>query len=217
MAPHQGRSRERNIEQSRPERVRRLRVVRPGRPAAVVGMIFSVAAIWAKSETGCPGSAGIEKESRIMEFDGKVAIVTGGGRGIGEATCHGFARQGAVVIVADSDEVGGRKTTQAIQASGGTGFFVKTDVRVSAEVERMAQQAVAQFRRVDVLANVAGVQGMVANVVDLPLEEWDRVVAVNLTGTYLCCKHCIPAMLQNGGGSIVNVASLQSYFNVPGS
>ena len=152
-----------------------------------------------------------------MEFEGKVAIVTGGGRGIGEATCHGFAREGAAVVVADIEEVGGRKTAQAIESSGGRAFFVKTDVKVSADAERMAQQAVAQFRRIDVLANVAGIQGMVASVVDLPEEEWDRVVATNLTGTYLCSKYCIPVMLQNGGGSIVNVASVQSYLNAPGS
>ena len=151
------------------------------------------------------------------EFKGKVAVVTGGSRGIGEATCHGFAREGAAVVVADVEEVGGRKTAQAIESSGGRALFVKTDVRVSADVERMAQQAVAQFRRIDVLANVAGVQGAVANVVDLPEEEWNRVVGTNLSGTYLCSKHCIPVMLRNGGGSIVNVASLQSYFNVPGS
>ncbi len=152
-----------------------------------------------------------------MEFKGKVAIVTGGGRGIGEATCLGFAREGAAVVVADIEEVGGRKTAQAIESGGGRAFFVKTDVKVSADVKRMAQQAVAQFQRIDVLANVAGIQGTVASVVDLPEEEWDRVVATNLTGTYLCCKHCIPVMLRNGGGAIVNVASMQSYFNVPGS
>ena len=152
-----------------------------------------------------------------MEFENKVAIVTGGSQGIGEATCHSFARQGAAVVVADMEDAGGPRTAQAIESKGGRSLFVKTDVRLSTDVDRMTQQALAQFGRIDVLANVAGVQGMVATVVDLPEEEWDRVVATNLTGTYLCSKHCIRAMLENSGGSIVNVASMQSYFNVPGS
>ena len=108
------------------------------------------------------------------------------------------------------EDAGGPGTAQAIESQGGRALFVKTDVRLSAEVDRRTQQALAQFGRIDVLANVAGVQGMVATVVDLPEEEWNRVVATNLTGTYLCSKYCIRAMLEKGGGSIVNVASLQS-------
>ena len=145
-----------------------------------------------------------------MEFENKVVIVTGGSQGIGEATCHSFARQGAAVVVADMEDAGGPRTAQAIESKGGRALFVKTDVRLSTDVDRMTQQALAQFGRIDVLANVAGVQGMVATVVDLPEEEWNRVVATNLTGTYLCSKYCIRAMLEKGGGSIVNVASLQS-------
>lgn len=152
-----------------------------------------------------------------MQFERKVAVITGGSQGIGKSTCLGFAREGASVVVADIEDTGGVKTASAIESSGGQALFVKTDVRLSADVERMTQLALERFQKIDVLVNVAGVQGTVATVVDLPENEWERVVTTNLGGTYLCSKHCILTMLQTGGGSIVNVASMQSYFNVPGS
>ena len=147
----------------------------------------------------------------------QVVIVTGSGQGIGEATALRFSREGASVVVVDIQEASGTGTVQEIQRQGGKACFVRADVSNSSDVRNMVEQAVAAFGKINVLVNVAGVQGMVADIVELPEDEWYHVLNVNLTSVYLCSKYCIPHMLEQSGGSIVNIASMQSFFNMPGS
>ncbi len=160
-----------------------------------------------------------------MEFKGKVAIVTGGAMGMGEATCRVFAREGAAVVVVDINEEEGVKTAAEINAGGGRAIFVKTDVSNSDDVRAMVEQVAginsertgAGFGQIDVLVNVVGIRGPLENVVEMEEAEWDRVVDVNLKSVFLCSKYVIPAMLRQGGGSIVNVASISGFVNNPKS
>lgn len=152
-----------------------------------------------------------------MEVKDRVAIVTGAGQGIGEATANCLAKEGASVVVVDVNPSTGEATASGIQDAGGQARFFQADVTRADEVRAMADQAMDAFGKIDILANVAGVQGMVADVVELPEDEWHRVLNTNITSVYLCSKYCIPHMERGGGGAIVNVASMQSYFNMPGS
>ena len=151
-----------------------------------------------------------------MDMKDQVVIVTGAGQGIGEATANRFASEGASVVVVDKNKLTGNAIADGIQRDGGNACFVQADVSSAADVRAMADQAAAVNGKIDVLVNVAGVQGMVADVVELPEEEWHRVMDTNITSVYLCSKYCIPHMVE-AGGAIVNVASMQSFFNMPGS
>ena len=152
-----------------------------------------------------------------MEFEGKVAVVTGGAMGIGEATAKIFAREGAFVVVVDINEEDGRKVVADIESGGGTAIFHKTDVSNAQEVRGMVRAVASKLGRIDALANVAGIRGPLEDIVEMSEEDWHYVVDVNLTGVFLCSKYCIPVMLANGGGAIVNVASTASFLNVPKS
>ena len=152
-----------------------------------------------------------------MEMHGQIAIVTGAGQGIGEATALCLGREGASVVVVDINPTTGQTTAEAITAAGGQATFVQADVSDADSVKSMVEQAIAAYAKIDAMVNVAGIQGMVADVVDLPHEEWNRVLSVNITSIFLCAKYCIPHMRKQGSGAIVNVASMQSYFNMPGS
>ena len=152
-----------------------------------------------------------------MQFKDQVVIVTGAGQGIGEATARLFADEGASVAVVDRNRSTGSDTAADIQRGGGNASFVHADVSESNDVREMANRVYDIFGRIDVLVNAAGVQGMVADVVELPESEWEKVLDTNITSVFLCSKHCIPHMLKDGAGSIVNIASMQSYFNMPGS
>ena len=140
--------------------------------------------------------------------DGKVAIVTGGSSGIGCATALAFAREGASVVVADRYEAGGQETVVMIRDQGGTAIHVTGDVSRDAEVAQLTDATIRTYGRLDYACNNAGVEGTQAPTADYPADQWDRVLAVNLTGVWLCMKHEIPAMLANGGGAIVNMASI---------
>ena len=152
-----------------------------------------------------------------MEMKDQVAIVTGAGQGIGEATAKCLAGEGASVVVVDMNSTTGAAVAGSIQGNGGKATFVEADVTDSQAVRSMADKAVEVFGRIDALVNIAGIQGMVADVVDMPEEEWDRVLSTNITSVFICAKHCVPHMRKAGSGAIVNVASMQSYFNMPGS
>ena len=143
-----------------------------------------------------------------MEVTDQIAIVTGAGQGIGEATAHCLAREGACVVVVDLNSSTGAATAGAIQEAGGRAHFVQADVTRADEVRAMVDAAMDAFGKIDILANVAGIQGMVADVVELPEDEWHRVLNANITSVYLRSKYCIPAMEKGGGGAIVNVASM---------
>jgi NAD(P)-dependent dehydrogenase (short-subunit alcohol dehydrogenase family) len=139
--------------------------------------------------------------------EGKVAVVTGGAMGIGRASAEIFAREGASVVVADIDEVGGQQTVATIEANGGRASFIRTDVSVKADVAQMVEHAVDTFGGLDCAHNNAGLAAPMAPLADYPDDGWDRTLAVMLTGVYHCMKAEIPLMLERGGGAIVNTAS----------
>lgn len=149
-----------------------------------------------------------------MRFANQVAIVTGGGSGIGRATSLQLAREGARVIVADVNATGGKETVSLIEAEGGAGLFHATDVGESAQIAALVRQAVETYGRLDVLHNNAfWTHG--GNAEELPEEAWDRTLNITLKALFLGCKHAIPAMRASGGGAIVNTASVHSLVSFP--
>jgi NAD(P)-dependent dehydrogenase (short-subunit alcohol dehydrogenase family) len=138
---------------------------------------------------------------------GKVALVTGASSGIGRATALAFAREGAKVVVADVTVEGGEETVAQVKKAGGEAIFVKTDVSKAVEVEALVAKAVATYGRLDCAHNNAGIAGNAKTVVDDTEDNWDRILAINLKGVWLCMKYEIAHMLKQGGGTIVNTAS----------
>jgi NAD(P)-dependent dehydrogenase (short-subunit alcohol dehydrogenase family) len=140
---------------------------------------------------------------------GKITLVTGAGSGIGRASALAFAREGARVIVADVDIEGGEETLAQLRQAGSNGLFVRTDVTDASSVAAMITETVAAYGRLDCAHNNAGIEGPQVPLHEYPVEAWDRVLAVNLTGVWLCMQHEIGQMLRQGGGAIVNTASIQ--------
>lgn len=140
-------------------------------------------------------------------FAGKIAFVTGAANGIGRAAALAFAREGASVVVADLSEQGNRETARMIEEVGGRALAVRCDVSREEDVKAALEQAVETFGRLDFAFNNAGVEQPLAPVADLTEEAWDRIVDVNLRGVFLCMRHEIPLMLEQGGGAIVNTSS----------
>ena len=139
----------------------------------------------------------------------KVALITGAGGGIGRASAKAFGAEGASVVVVDWDETAAAETVELIKAQGGTAAHVRADVSRSTDVEAMIACAEKRFGSLHVLFNNAGIMPDAdASVVDTDEETFDRVIAVNLKGVFLGCKHGIPALLRAGGGVIINMASL---------
>jgi len=141
-----------------------------------------------------------------MRLRDKVAIVTGGGSGIGRATAELFAKEGARVMVADYMAGAGQETVQSIRSHGGEARFMEVDVSNSTQVQRMVEAALDAYGGVDILFNGAGVL-LFGTVLNTEEAAWNRVISINLTGTFLCCKAVLPHMIQRGGGSIINVSS----------
>jgi len=144
----------------------------------------------------------------MPRLDGKVALITGAGNGMGRVASVLFAREGARIVVADWSDEGGAETVAAVEAAGGEAAFVKVDVAKAEQVEAMVAAAMDRFGSLDVLYNNAGIfPADDGGVTETPEPTWDRVMEVNLKGVWLGCKYGVPAMLASGGGSIVNVAS----------
>jgi len=145
--------------------------------------------------------------SQVGDFAGKVASVTGAAGGIGRAAALAFARVGAAVVVADVTEEANEETASLIEQSGGRAVAVRCDVSRSEEVQAALQRAIEQFGRLDAAFNNAGIEQEIGPAAETPEEEWDRIIAINLRGVFLCLKYEIPLMLQQGGGAIVNTSS----------
>ena len=151
-----------------------------------------------------------------MKLANKVALITGAGSGIGQATARLFAREGASVAVMDFNTAAAAATTNEINANGGKAAAITGDVSVEADVQRMIEQTVARFGRLNVLYNNAGIVNQpMLRMMELPLEHFERVMAVNTRGVYLGIKHAVPHMKRDGG-SIINTASQAAFEAVVG-
>jgi len=142
-----------------------------------------------------------------MRLEGKVAIVTGAGSGIGRATAILFAREGTKVVVADVDEEGGRGTIRKIVNEGGDAIFVRTDVSQVDDVKKMIDNTISRYGRIDILFNNAGIN-ITGTILETTLEEYDKIMNVNLKGVFLCSKYAVPEMIKGGGGVIINTSSI---------
>jgi NAD(P)-dependent dehydrogenase (short-subunit alcohol dehydrogenase family) len=151
---------------------------------------------------------------QLLDFTGKVAIVTGGGTGIGQATAVAFARQGAKVVIAGRSNA--EETLRRIKAAGGEAIFVKADVSKAEDVQRIVKTTVDTYGRLDIAFNNAGLLPVTANLIDQTEADFDKIIAVDLKGVFLGMKYQIPEMLKVGGGSIINCGSVVSLVADPG-
>lgn len=144
----------------------------------------------------------------MKEFERKVALVTGAASGIGKSIAHLYAKQGAKVVVSDINDEQGRKTADAITKAGGDAIYVHADVSKPEDCMRLIGESLARYDRLDFACNNAGIGGEQNPVAQLSMEGWNRTISVNLSGVFYCMHYEIQAMLKNGGGSIVNMASV---------
>ncbi len=149
-------------------------------------------------------------------LQGKIALVTGAGMGLGQAAALAFAREGAKVVVADIDAKNGQKTVDMIKKAGGEAIFIKTDVSKEADVENMVNKTVATYGRLDCAHNNVGIEELPQPLTDGTEAQWYRLVDVDMKGVWLCLKHEIKYMEKHGGGSIVNTSSIAGLIGAPG-
>jgi NAD(P)-dependent dehydrogenase (short-subunit alcohol dehydrogenase family) len=145
-----------------------------------------------------------------MRLSGKVAIITGGAHGMGESEAMIFAREGAMVVVADVDEAAGRQVAAKIGADGGKARFTKLDVTSETEWQEAIRSTTGAYGRLDILVNNAGVSGS-QDPDTLSTPSWDSIMSINAKGVFLGMKHAVPAMRQAGGGAIVNISSISGF------
>lgn len=141
-------------------------------------------------------------------LSGKTAIVTGAGSGIGRSVAELYAKEGANVVVSDINQANGEATVAIIQKDGGEAVFIKADTSLASENERLVNETVDKYGALHIACNNAGIGGASAPTGDYPIEAWDKVIAINLSGVFYGSHYQIPAMLKSGGGVIVNMASI---------
>ncbi len=152
--------------------------------------------------------------AELFRLDGKTALVTGSARGLGKEIALGLAQYGASLILADKEHP--EKTAEQIKNTGARCTALQTDIADEAQVKNLTEKATSEYGRVDILINNAGVlQLSYTPTEDLPVEEWDHILGINLRGTFLCCKYLGRRMIDNGGGNIVNIASTAGITGVP--
>ncbi len=149
------------------------------------------------------------------EFAGKVALVTGGSYGIGRAAAMALVRKGAKVVIADVDIKNGEETLRRIKEAGGDAIFVKTDVSQETEVETLIKKTIEKYDRLDCALNNAGIHKVFVSTVDFTQTDWNELIDVNLKSVWLCMKHEIPQMLEQGKGAIVNTSSVAGLIAAP--
>ena len=142
-----------------------------------------------------------------MELKDKVAIVTGSGRGIGEGIANVLAREGARLVIVDMNLDDANKVVKRIEAGGGKAIAAKADISKKAEIDALVAQAIKAFGTVDILVNNAGIEATPCLAHEMSETQWDRVLGVNLKGTFFCCQAVLPAMIAKGSGRIINIAS----------
>ncbi|CAN5332704.1 SDR family oxidoreductase [soil metagenome] len=151
----------------------------------------------------------------LIDYAGKIVVITGGATGIGRATALAFAREGATVVIGDIDPRAA-ETVQAIEAQGGTALFIETNVAHAADIERLVSRTVQTFGRLDCAFNNSGILPVTKPLAEQDEADFDRVIAIDLKGVFLAMKYQIPAMLAGGGGAIVNTASVAGVVADPG-
>lgn len=144
----------------------------------------------------------------MKSLENKVAVVTGAGSGIGKAVAFTFAAEGAKVVVSDINEAHGNAVVDEIKKNGGDAFFIKADTSKAAENDNLVKQTLAHYGALHIGVNNAGIGGEAAPTGEYPVESWEKVIAINLTGVFYGLRYQIPAILKSGGGSIINMASI---------
>lgn len=143
-----------------------------------------------------------------MKLKGKVAIITGAGRGIGRTIARRFSREGASIVAAGSTQSTIDAVAREIHEMGGRTISVLTDVADESQVERMIAKTLEEFGQIDILVNNAGIAGPTAPAVRVELVDWERTIAINLTGAFLCAKHALPSMIERRSGRVINITSV---------
>lgn len=147
----------------------------------------------------------------------KVAVVSGAGSGIGRAVAESYAREGAKVVIADINVANGEETVARIKKEGGDAFFVKADSSTAKDNKMLIDAVVEKYGRLDIACNNAGMGGPAAPTGEYDPENWNKVIALNLSGVFYACRYEIEQMMKNGGGSIVNIASIHGTVAAPNS
>jgi len=153
----------------------------------------------------------------IFDLSGKVAIITGGGSGLGRLFCEALAEFGADISLCDIDEKGAKETSELVENFGRQSLPIRADVNNPDDVKRMIDETVAKFGHIDILVNNAGINAKPAKIAEMPIEDWDRVLGVDLRGVFLCTRAVLPVMVKQKKGSIINIASvlgIRAFFEV---
>lgn len=151
----------------------------------------------------------------MMRLENKVAIITGGGTGIGKETALQFAKQGAKVVITDINKEAAINTAQEIQAMGAEAIFVQHNVSSEEDWKMVVSETISHFKKIDVLFNNAGIY-IIKPLTAIEVDEWNRLMSINVTGVFLGMKHVIPVMVEQKSGSIINASSIAGLFGAPG-